>query len=338
MKEISNQRRVDIEARLRSGQSVRAAAMGTGVSPSTVGRIRRALGLPVSKAMGGRPPVLTAEQKRRVLGWFEEGLYKHVTDALPMARRRFGENVTNRVLRLALREQGMRALARQKKPLLKPRHRAARRAFAFRHSEDDANFWQTIVWSDESKICLFGSDGRHYSWRRPGETIMERHITGSVKHDGGSVMVWGCFSADGVGPLVRIEGIMDGSAYRRILQRSLLPKLEQVRRQHDDGIFQHDNDPKHTARATAQALEDWGVEVLQWPAQSPDLNPIEHLWAHLKRRLRGREVQPTNREELWAALQEEWGNITPEFCRNLVESMPRRVAAVRASRGGVTKY
>ena len=140
MKEISKQRRADIEARLRSGQSIRVAAMGTGVSPSTVGRIRKALGLPASNAMGGRPSVLTAEQKRRVLGWFDEGLYKHVTDALPVARRHFDENVTNRILRLALREQGMRALSRQKKPQLKPRHRAARRAFADRHSEDDANF------------------------------------------------------------------------------------------------------------------------------------------------------------------------------------------------------
>jgi DDE superfamily endonuclease len=78
--------------------------------------------------------------------------------------------------------------------------------------------------------------------------------------------------------------------------------------------------------------------VLLWPAQSPDLNPIEHLWNHLKRRLAEYEVVPNGILELWERVEKEWNNIGAEVCHNLIESMPRRVAAVLKAKGGYTKY
>ena len=80
------------------------------------------------------------------------------------------------------------------------------------------------------------------------------------------------------------------------------------------------------------------MEVLVWPAQSPDLNPIEHLWEYLKRRLAEYETPPKGILELWERVQAEWEKIEASVCQGLVESMPRRVEAVLKAKGGYTKY
>lgn len=76
---------------------------------------------------------------------------------------------------------------------------------------------------------------------------------------------------------------------------------------------------------------------MKWPAQSPDLNPIEHIWSDLKTRL-GKRQRASNRDDLWETILEEWEMTDPSLCRRLVESMPRRCAAVIAAKGGHTKY
>ena len=80
------------------------------------------------------------------------------------------------------------------------------------------------------------------------------------------------------------------------------------------------------------------MAVLLWLAQSPDLNPIEHLWHHLKRKLAEYEVPPQGILEPWERVQEEWGKIKPEVCQGLIESIPRRVEAIIKAKGGYTKY
>ena len=77
---------------------------------------------------------------------------------------------------------------------------------------------------------------------------------------------------------------------------------------------------------------------MKWSAQSPDINPIEHLWWDLKRRLAKYETPPSGAEELWECCQVEWEKILKEVCQNLIESMPRRVQAVIKAKGGYTKY
>lgn len=137
-----------------------------------------------------------------------------------------------------------------------------------------------------------------------------------------------------MGPLVRINGIMDAQMYKGILQRQMLPHAREYLA--PNFIFQHDNDPKHTSRAVKAYLERQNVTVLPWPAQSPDLNPIEHVWAELEKRVRTRNYR--NGDELFAALEREWNNFDMQTCIKLVDSMKNRCAAVKASKGFLTKY
>lgn len=101
-------------------------------------------------------------------------------------------------------------------------------------------------------------------------------------------------------------------------------------------IFQHDNDPKHTSKVVQRYLKTKGVNVLPWPAQSPDLNPIENLWAILDTRLKHRKCN--NEDELFGVLKAGWEALDPQILKNLVDSMSRRCQAVIDAKGMPTKY
>ena len=125
-------------------------------------------------------------------------------------------------------------------------------------------------------------------------------------------------AADGPAYMCKIDAGLDAELYRRILDDEFLSTMEYCGLEIGDIVFQHDNDLKHTARLTKEWLKGHEFEVLQWPAQSPDLNPMEHLWFHVKCELEKYKAQPRNKEELWELLQTVWNAIPPEKCLKLI--------------------
>ena len=153
-----------------------------------------------------------------------------------------------------------------------------------------------------------------------------------MRGGGGHIMVWGMFSAAGVGPLVRIHGNLNSAKYLEILQTELPPFFHQER----NALFMQDNSTPHTAAIVTNWMQQHGVERLPWPANSPDLNPLENLWAKMKRAL-DTAGPMNNAEQAWQMVQLQWNRIPLPFIRQLITSMPRQVAAVIAAQGRNTK-
>ncbi len=187
--------------------------------------------------------------------------------------------------------------------------------------------------SDEMMVNLFGSDGVKRVWRQPGEEYKDKCVLPTVKHGGGSVMVWGCMSAAGTGELQFIEKTMNVNMYCNIMKQSMIPSLRRLGRR---AGFQHDNNPKHTSKMTTVLLKKLRVKVMDWPSMSPELNPIEHLWGILKWKVAKHKV--SNIHQLCNVVMKEWKRTPVATCEALVNSMPKRVQALLENNGGHTKY
>ena len=218
-------------------------------------------------------------------------------------------------------------------PFINEKQAKARLEWCEQHKNWTPAMWEKVLWSDESPFVLRFNRKRRV-WRISNSGWQPRNCVGTVKHDK-KLNVWGCFSAHGVGRLYRIEGIMKKEDYVMILDNELRPSAATL---FPDGnfIFQQDNDPKHTANIVKDWFGDNAIIKLEWPSQSPDLNPIENLWSILDMRLKDRKVNTLN--ELLLVLQDGWKAIPVETLRDLVHSMPKRIEAVIKAKGYATKY
>ncbi len=139
----------------------------------------------------------------------------------------------------------------------------------------------------------------------------------------------------GVGPLCFLKSTVNVAIYQEILEHFMLPSADKLHGE-ADFIFQQDLAPAHTAKGTKSWFNDHGVTVLDWPANSPDLNPIENLWGIVKRKMR--DTRPNNADELKATVKETWASIPPQQCHKLITSMPRRIEAVINAKEAPNKY
>ncbi|KAI4875432.1 hypothetical protein NFI96_005405 [Prochilodus magdalenae] len=175
---------------------------------------------------------------------------------------RAGTTVSKKTISNTLRRQGLKSCSARKVPFLKPTHVKARLKFANDHLNDPEEKWEKVMWSDETKIELFGLNSTRHVWRKKNDEYNPKNTIPTVKHGGGNIIHWGCFSAKGTGRLHRIVGRMDGAMYREILANNLLPSVRALKMGRG-WVFQHDNDPKHTARATKEWLRRKHLKVLE---------------------------------------------------------------------------
>ncbi len=223
---------------------------------------------------------------------------------------------------------------RATKPLLNQRQRQKRLTWAVEKKNWTVAQWSKVLFSDESKFCIsFGNQGPRV-WRKSGEAQNPCCLKSSVKFPQ-SVMIWAAMSSAGVGPLCFLKSTVNAAIYQEILEHFMLPSADKLYGD-ADFIFQQDLAPAHTAKGTKSWFNDHGVTVLNWPANSPDLNPIENLSGIVKRKMR--DTRLNNADDLKATVKETWASIPPQQCHKLITSMPRWIEAVIKAKGAPTKY
>jgi transposase len=338
MKAISPLKREQAISLLQNGLSNRNVASITGVSKSTISRIAQEMDIDKENLKGGCPSKLSPTDQRRIIHSITSGKLDNAVQATHFINSINESHVSSKTVRRTLKQHGLKAVVKAKRPLLKAQHRKARLSFALKYQNWTVDDWKRVLWSDETKINKIGSDGHQYVWKKAGEPLSDRTTQPTVKFGGGNIMVWGCMGWNGVGMLAEIEGRMDSAQYVEILAQHLSQSIEYLEIPAGEAIFQQDNDPKHTSKMAQKWFSENHIQVLDWPAQSPDLNPIEHLWFHLKKQLQKYPSPPKGVWELWERVEVEWPKIEPQECQKLIESIPRRLAAVIKAKGGHTKY
>lgn len=244
-------------------------------------------------------------------------------------------NISVQTVRNRLRETGVRSRSAARVPMLSPIHRRNRLAYARQHVHWTVRQWNNVLFSDECRVCLFGNDRRPRVWRRKGERFSRNFTRSVAAYNGGSVMVWGGVSRFSRTPLVIVHENLNATRYiNQILRPVVLPLRQQTR----GFIFMQDNARPHTANITRRFFQRHHITLLRHPAVSPDLNPIEHVWDILKRRLRQNYPNLRTLAALERALIETWRQIPQSMIRNCISNMPERLRVVIRSRGGNTRY
>lgn len=279
---------------------------------------------------GGRP----RKTDKRTDALIVREIKKFPFKSAPTLVKELNIPVSARTVSRRLIDADLLAYRPAKKPLISKRNQLKRLQFAQEHISWTVNQWKNVLFSDESKFNIIASDGITRVRRPKGKRVQQEFCVKTVKHGGGHVMAWGCFSANGLGPLHRIQGIMDKWSYKNILEQIMLPYAEWEMPLR--WTFQQDNDPKHTSKVVKTWFLQNNINVMQWPPQSPDLNPIENLWSIVKQRIDRNNVK--NADEFFNRIKDAWYAIPQVTINNLIESMPRRCKAVIDSKGFATKY
>ncbi len=275
----------------------------------------------------GRPEKLSRKQKNRLkvlLKRKNRGTGRKATaDYNATARAPISEPTVRRVAQ----SLGLRFRVRTKKPRLEAHHKAARVAFARAHPSEA--YWRNVFFSDEKTF------GLRYDQRGQWVELNEQPEPRGTEKYGTSVRVWGAVGYLGTSPLYLIPKSMLAQDYQTFLQERVFPDLEEI---FGTGwIFQQDGDGSHSAKLVTRWLdeqeEDW---ISDWPARSPDVSPIENLWAILGQMLVGLRARTV--DGLWRRLAQAWEAIPEEQIRELGDSLPARLKLVIAGEGHPIKY
>ena len=235
----------------------------------------------------------------------------------------FEIEVSRTTICAALKKYGLNCWSLRKVPLLSAAHRQKRVQWCLDYQGHD---WQRTFFSDETYFELDRNKNRYWAVERP---LLP------APHRSKKVGVWGAFSGCGKSPLYFFESSIDSEHYQAILNECLVDNAN-VLCGENQWWFQQDNARPHTSRATKAYMEARGIKTIDWPAMSPDLNPIENIWSRMK--IAVEKEQPKSFERLKETVLKVWDSLELEDLAPYVQSMPNRLDKCIAAQGFTIDY
>ena len=265
MRRTSLRKTSEIRAYLDKGLSVRQVADLTGVCKTTVHKYKQEHIVAPCTHRGGRPRKLTGRMSRTVIRKIENGQFRDSREVVKYLNDCGSLNVGIRKVQSHLNAHGLYSYSRQKKAYLSDKHTLERRRFYRAYKTKPIEFWQNVIFSDEKKFNLFGSNAGPRVYCKPGSPILKHHVRGVRKFGGGGVMVWGAITYKGVGKLHILQGKVDAKAYVEILNTSYLSTVAEANLDSTKATFQQDIAPIHTSQLTKKWLSEHRIQTLNWP-------------------------------------------------------------------------
>lgn len=335
MPNLTPEQKVLIIHYVEQGLSERAVAERLNVPKSTVNFVKvkwRETHSLERRAGSGRPRVSVLEQDNALVQVLREQPFSSVVAAKMISN--FPGSL--RTARERVRLSELRCHPAVKKPFLTEANKEQRVGFALEFYLEPAIFWENVIFTDE-KIFQSCYNGRIRVYRPPRTRFEEKYTQKDRSSGRFSVNVWGWISAQGLGVCHFIEGRFNGETYINILRDIMLPSVMQ-RFPERNFILQHDNCPIHKSQQVTIWIEENQIRVLPWPSRSPDINIIENVWGVLVKKIYKTNFRPQNVDELKNKISEVWNELTPDFARKLVGSMPNRINSLINKNGAALKY
>lgn len=324
---------------LQAGERQNVVAARFGVSQGTISNLIRRYHQTNDvrdRPRSGRPRVTTAATDRRIEALAARRRYVTATTIQAEVRQPGAQRISTQTVRRRLHQAGLRCHRPAIVPDMNAQHERHRLRWCHHRRRWNRVEWGNILFSDESRFCLKKNDGRIRVWRRRGERNARACTLPRTAFHGGSVMVWGGITAQGKTQLVIINGNLNGRRYiDEVLTPVVVPFMQTL---NPGALFQDDNARPHRARIVDDFLHQQHITRIEWPACSPDLNPIENLWDQLGRAVRHRLNAHSTLADLRRFLVEEWNRLPQHNVQRLVHSMRRRCEACIAAAGGPTGY
>jgi transposase len=323
-----------INALINEGYSQRQVASRLNISRGAVRNVISSNGSS-NRRNCGRKRKTTLREDRLLKGAVVRS--PHASSArLAHESRQRGCNISSRTVRRRL-SKDFNLVARRpaKKPMMTRAQLRARLRFCKIHKDKPADWWDKVMFSDESTFQQVRGSGTNYVRRPVGKRLDPKYTIKTVKHPP-SVMVWGAIAASGrCGLKIFDKGVkVNAEEYIKVMESKVSVHMQIS----NTTLFQQDSAPCHTARSVKKWFADNGIDLLaDWPSNSPDLNVIENCWNLMKKKVA--EHHPTSETDLKKVLLQVWTTeISPDYCKTLVRSMPSRIQAVMKNRGYPVGY
>lgn len=285
----------------------------------------------------GRPPRLSKEEADQVEEFVTSSHRTRRLSYLQIAEELWPEGeVGPESIKHALQKRGYRRRVALRKPPLSEANQQARLAWAHIHKDWTIEQWRQILWSDETWVTA-GTHRKIFITRKAGEELDPTCVVARYQRQSGW-MFWGCFYSNVKGPGFFWEKDW-GRINQHTYQTHTIPIIDGWMRMNPGLLFMQDNAPGHAARTSLQDLQERGIEVIYWPAFSPDLNPIETVWNKMKDWLAyNYPDKKATYDQLRRQVQEAWDGIGADLLEELLQTMPQRCLDVIEANGLHTKW